>query len=161
MSFTRACLGNKPPLSSECRTCHVLLYNAYELLFLQIAIEPKSKADSDKMGQALYKLAQEDPSFHFSRDDETNQTVIEGMGELHLDIIVDRMKREFNVTADVGAPQVRHNMVFCTAENFRQSTEWHSAVQVSCLPWSGLYAAEHGAARAGTSLYCMTIHSMY
>ena len=78
---------------------------------LQIAIEPKSKADSDKMGQALYKLAQEDPSFHFSRDDETNQTVIEGMGELHLDIIVDRMKREFNVTADVGAPQVSHHFL--------------------------------------------------
>ena len=58
------------------------------------------------MGAALYKLAQEDPSFHFSRDDETNQTVIEGMGELHLDIIVDRMKREFNVAADIGAPQV-------------------------------------------------------
>ena len=75
--------------------------------FLQIAIEPKSKADNDKMGAALYKLAQEDPSFHFSRDDETNQTVIEGMGELHLDIIVDRMKREFNVAADIGAPQVR------------------------------------------------------
>ena len=74
--------------------------------FLQIAIEPKSKADNDKMGAALYKLAQEDPSFHFSRDDETNQTVIEGMGELHLDIIVDRMKREFNVAADIGAPQV-------------------------------------------------------
>lgn len=74
---------------------------------LQIAIEPKSKADNDKMGAALYKLAQEDPSFHFSRDDETNQTVIEGMGELHLDIIVDRMKREFNVAADIGAPQVQ------------------------------------------------------
>ena len=59
------------------------------------------------MGAALYKLAQEDPSFHFSRDDETNQTVIEGMGELHLDIIVDRMKREYNVAADIGAPQVR------------------------------------------------------
>ena len=73
---------------------------------MQIAIEPKSKADNDKMGMALYKLAQEDPSFHFSRDDETNQTVIEGMGELHLDIIVDRMKREFNVAADIGAPQV-------------------------------------------------------
>ena len=76
------------------------------LLVAQIAIEPKSKGDSDKMGNALYKLAQEDPSFHYSRDNETNQTVIEGMGELHLDIIVDRMKREFNVGADVGAPQV-------------------------------------------------------
>ncbi len=79
-----------------------------QALPLQIAIEPKSKADNDKMGAALYKLAQEDPSFHFSRDDETNQTVIEGMGELHLDIIVDRMKREFNVAADIGAPQVSH-----------------------------------------------------
>ena len=76
---------------------------------MQIAIEPKSKADNDKMGAALYKLAQEDPSFHFSRDDETNQTVIEGMGELHLDIIVDRMKREFNVAADIGAPQVSYS----------------------------------------------------
>ncbi|DBA74823.1 TPA: hypothetical protein ACH3X2_009166 [Trebouxia sp. C0005] len=75
---------------------------------IKIAIEPKSKADNDKMGAALYKLAQEDPSFHFSRDDETNQTVIEGMGELHLDIIVDRMKREFNVAADIGAPQVNY-----------------------------------------------------
>lgn len=80
------------------------------MCLLQIAIEPKSKADNDKMGAALYKLAQEDPSFHFSRDDETNQTVIEGMGELHLDIIVDRMKREFNVAADIGAPQVRFTM---------------------------------------------------
>ena len=80
---------------------------AERFFVLQIAIEPKSKADNDKMGAALYKLAQEDPSFHFSRDDETNQTVIEGMGELHLDIIVDRMKREYNVAADIGAPQVR------------------------------------------------------
>ena len=87
---------------------HTLACSWYQQSFavLQIAIEPKSKADNDKMGMALYKLAQEDPSFHFSRDEETNQTVIEGMGELHLDIIVDRMKREFNVGADIGAPQV-------------------------------------------------------
>ena len=84
--------------------CHCVAEDG--LCCVQIAIEPKSKADNDKMGMALYKLAQEDPSFHFSRDDETNQTVIEGMGELHLDIIVDRMKREFNVAADIGAPQV-------------------------------------------------------
>ena len=58
------------------------------------------------MGQSLYKLAQEDPSFHFSRDDENNQTVIEGMGELHLDIIMDRLRREFKVDCAAGPPQV-------------------------------------------------------
>ena len=71
-----------------------------------MAIEPKTKGDGDKMTGGLIKLAQEDPSFHFSRDEETNQTVIEGMGELHLEIIVDRLRREFNVECDVGAPQV-------------------------------------------------------
>eukprot|EP00218_Dolichomastix_sp_CCMP3274_P013592 CAMPEP_0170137574 /NCGR_PEP_ID=MMETSP0033_2-20121228/4261_1 /TAXON_ID=195969 /ORGANISM="Dolichomastix tenuilepis, Strain CCMP3274" /LENGTH=739 /DNA_ID=CAMNT_0010373459 /DNA_START=31 /DNA_END=2250 /DNA_ORIENTATION=- len=75
---------------------------------IKVAIEPKTKADVDKMSNGLIKLAQEDPSFHFSRDDETNQTVIEGMGELHLDIIVDRLKREFKVEANVGAPQVNY-----------------------------------------------------
>ncbi|EFJ33483.1 hypothetical protein SELMODRAFT_143627 [Selaginella moellendorffii] len=75
---------------------------------IKVAIEPKTKADVDKMSTGLIKLAQEDPSFHFSRDDETNQTVIEGMGELHLEIIVDRLKREFKVEANVGAPQVNY-----------------------------------------------------
>merc|ERR1719420_1600463 len=75
---------------------------------IKVACEPASKGDADKMGTALAKLAQEDPSFRFSRDDETSQTVIEGMGELHLEIIVDRMKREFNVEANVGAPQVSY-----------------------------------------------------
>ena len=75
---------------------------------IKVAIEPKTKADLDKMTTGLIKLAQEDPSFHFTRDEETNQTVIEGMGELHLDIIVDRLKREFKVEATVGAPQVNY-----------------------------------------------------
>lgn len=75
---------------------------------IKVAIEPKTKADIDKMAAGLIKLAQEDPSFHFSRDEETNQTVIEGMGELHLEIIVDRLKREFKVEANVGAPQVNY-----------------------------------------------------
>lgn len=66
---------------------------------IKIAIEPKTKADVDKMSNGLIKLASEDPSFHFSRDEETNQTVIEGMGELHLEIIVDRLKREFKVNS--------------------------------------------------------------
>ncbi|PQQ19897.1 elongation factor G chloroplastic [Prunus yedoensis var. nudiflora] len=81
---------------------------------IKVAIEPKTKADVDKMGAGLVKLAQEDPSFHFSRDEEINQTVIEGMGELHLEIIVDRLKREFKVEANVGAPQKRG---MCTRNN--------------------------------------------
>ena len=73
---------------------------------ISVAVEAKSKGDQDKMGQALYRLAQEDPSFKFAYDEENAQTVISGMGELHLEIIVDRMKREFNVECTVGAPQV-------------------------------------------------------
>lgn len=72
------------------------------------AVEPKSKADQDKMGVALQKLAEEDPTFRAHTDKETGQTVIEGMGELHLDIIIDRMRREFGVDATVGAPQVAY-----------------------------------------------------
>lgn len=75
---------------------------------IKVAVEPKTKADTEKMGEALAKLAQEDPSFRFSRDEESNQTVIEGMGELHLEIIVDRMKREFKVECTVGAPTVSY-----------------------------------------------------
>jgi elongation factor G len=75
---------------------------------IQIAIEPKSKADQEKMGLALNRLAQEDPSFRVKTDEESGQTIISGMGELHLDIIVDRMRREFKVEANVGAPQVAY-----------------------------------------------------
>mmetsp|Transcript_34623 Transcript_34623/g.67825 ORF Transcript_34623/g.67825 Transcript_34623/m.67825 type:complete len:776 (+) Transcript_34623:52-2379(+) len=75
---------------------------------IKVAVEPASKKEQDKMGEALARLSAEDPSFRFSRDDETGQTVIEGMGELHLEIIVDRMQREFNVECVVGAPQVSY-----------------------------------------------------
>ncbi len=75
---------------------------------IQIAIEPKTKADQEKMGLALNRLAAEDPSFRVKTDEESGQTIIAGMGELHLDIIVDRMKREFKVEANVGAPQVAY-----------------------------------------------------
>jgi elongation factor G len=75
---------------------------------IKVAVEPKTKNDQQKMSEALVKLAAEDPSFRFSRDEETGQTVIEGMGELHLEIIVDRMKREFGVEANVGAPSVSY-----------------------------------------------------
>ena len=75
---------------------------------IEVAVEPKSKADQEKMGVALNRLAQEDPSFRVSSDQESGQTIIKGMGELHLEIIVDRMKREFKVEANVGAPQVAY-----------------------------------------------------
>ncbi|KKP79782.1 MAG: translation elongation factor G [Candidatus Moranbacteria bacterium RIFOXYA12_FULL_35_19] len=75
---------------------------------ISIAVEPKTKADQEKMGMALRKLAEEDPTFKVRTDEETSQTIISGMGELHLDIIVDRMKREFKVEANIGAPQVAY-----------------------------------------------------
>ncbi|MDQ5938397.1 MAG: elongation factor [Patescibacteria group bacterium] len=75
---------------------------------IHVAVEPKTKADQEKMGMALSKLAEEDPTFTIRTDEETNQTIIGGMGELHLEIIVDRMKREFGVGANVGAPQVAY-----------------------------------------------------
>ncbi|MEK4222212.1 MULTISPECIES: elongation factor G [Bacillus] len=84
---------------------------------IKVAIEPKSKADQDKMSIALSKLQEEDPTFHAHTDTETGQTIIAGMGELHLDIIVDRMKREFKVEANVGAPQVAYR------ETFRKSAQ--------------------------------------
>jgi len=75
---------------------------------IKVSVEPKTKADQEKMTMALVKLAAEDPSFRFSRDEDSGQTVIEGMGELHLEIICDRMKREFNVECTIGAPQVAY-----------------------------------------------------
>lgn len=75
---------------------------------IQIAVEPKTKADQEKMGVALQKLAEEDPTFRVETDEETNQVLISGMGELHLDVLVERMKREFNVEANIGQPQVSY-----------------------------------------------------
>ena len=84
---------------------------------ISVAVEPRTKSDQEKMGVALSKLAQEDPSFRVRTDEESGQTIISGMGELHLDIIVDRMKREFSVEANVGAPQVAYR------ETIRKSVE--------------------------------------
>ncbi len=84
---------------------------------IEIAIEPKTKADQEKMSVALHRLAQEDPSFRVGTDEESGQTIIKGMGELHLDIIVDRMRREFKVDANIGAPQVAYR------ETITQATE--------------------------------------
>ena len=90
------------------------------------AVEPKSKADQDKMGLALAKLAEEDPTFRMHTDVETGQTVIEGMGELHLDVLIDRMRREFGVEATVGAPQVAYRETLtqtaeCEGKHIKQS----------------------------------------
>ena len=84
---------------------------------ISVAVEPKTKADQEKMGVALGRLAQEDPSFRVKTDEETGQTIISGMGELHLDILVDRMRREFNVEANIGKPQVAYR------ETIRNSCE--------------------------------------
>ena len=75
---------------------------------IHIALEPKTKADQDKLSLALGKLLQEDPSLRVRTDEETGQTILSGMGELHLEIIIDRLRREFNVSANVGAPQVAY-----------------------------------------------------
>jgi elongation factor G len=93
---------------------------------INVAIEPKSKGDQDKMGLALSKLAEEDPTFRAFTDPETGQTIIAGMGELHLDILVDRMKREFKVEANIGAPQVAYRETIrqlgdCEGKFVRQS----------------------------------------
>jgi elongation factor G len=84
---------------------------------ISVAVEPKTKADQEKMGIALGKLAQEDPSFRVATDEESGQTIISGMGELHLEILVDRMMREFNVEAEVGAPQVAYRETIRKAVN--------------------------------------------
>ena len=93
---------------------------------IQLAIEPKSKGDQDKMGLALQKLAEEDPTFKASTDHETGQTIIAGVGELHLDVIVDRMKREFGVEANIGQPQVSYRETIkvaadCEGKHIKQS----------------------------------------
>ena len=85
---------------------------------IQLAVEPKTKADQEKMGMAIAKLAQEDPTFRVTTDPETGQTILSGMGELHLEIIVDRMMREFGVVANVGKPQVAYR------ETIRQMREY-------------------------------------
>ena len=93
-----------------CEEAHPILLEKMEFPepVISIAIEPKTKADQEKLGSALQRLAVEDPSFHIQMNEDTGQTLISGMGELHLEIIVDRMRREFKVEANVGQPQVSY-----------------------------------------------------
>ncbi len=107
-----ACIGMKDVTTGEtlCDMDKVIVLErmVFPEPVISVAVEPKTKADQEKMGIALGKLAQEDPSFRVRTDEESGQTIISGMGELHLDIIVDRMRREFNVDANVGKPQVAY-----------------------------------------------------
>lgn len=116
-----AAIGLKDVTTGDtlCDPNHVITLERMEFPepVISIAVEPRSKADEDKMGVALSKLAAEDPSFRVHTDDESGQTIISGMGELHLDIIVDRMKREFKVECNVGKPQVTYR------ETIRKSVE--------------------------------------
>lgn len=101
---------------------------------IEVAIEPKTKADQEKLGTAIQKLAEEDPTFRTEQNSETGQTVIKGMGELHLDILVDRMKREFNVEANVGKPQVAYR------ETIRRTVEKHEYTHKKQTGGSGQFA---------------------
>jgi len=115
-----AAVGLKDTITSDtlCEENHPI--ELYRIVFpepvIQLRVEPKTKADQEKMGLALNRLAQEDPTFKVSTDSETNETIISGMGELHLEIIVDRMKREFGVETNVGKPQVAYRETI-TAES--------------------------------------------
>ena len=110
-------LKNTTTGDTLCDEKHQIILESMEVPepVIQLAVEPKSKADQDKMGLALQKLAEEDPTFKVHTDHETGQTVISGMGELHLDVLVDRMKREFNVEANIGQPQVAYRETLKTA----------------------------------------------
>ena len=99
-----------------------------------MAIEPKTKSDQEKLGTAIQRLAEEDPTFRVRNDEETGQTVISGMGELHLDILVDRMRREFNVEANIGKPQVAYR------ETIRRTVEKVDYTHKKQTGGSGQYA---------------------
>ena len=125
---------------------------------IEVAVEPRSKADQEKMGVALSRLAAEDPSFRVGSDPESGQTVIKGMGELHLEIIVDRMKREFKVEANVGAPQVAYRETITRAPRSTTRTRSRAAARASsrASSWcsrrgekgSGLQVREQGRSAA-------------
>ncbi|WP_329301210.1 elongation factor G [Streptomyces sp. NBC_00659] len=101
---------------------------------IQVAIEPKSKGDQEKLGVAIQRLAEEDPSFHVHSDEETGQTILGGMGELHLEVLVDRMKREFRVEANVGKPQVAYR------ETIRKTVERHDYTHKKQTGGTGQFA---------------------
>ena len=112
---------------------------------IEVAIEPKTKGDQEKLGTAIQRLSDEDPTFTVKADEETGQTIIAGMGELHLEILVDRMKREFRVEATVGKPQVAYR------ETIRRKVEKHTYTHKKQTGGSGQFAKVVDLARARTS----------
>ena len=117
---------------------------------IHVAVEPKTKADQEKMGIALGRLAAEDPSFRVRTDEESGQTIISGMGELHLEIIVDRMKREFNVEANVGARRLPIAKPSARRSSRKASSSSSPVVAVSSVT-SDQARAERNRARATSS----------
>lgn len=101
---------------------------------IEVAIEPKTKGDQEKLGVAIQRLAEEDPSFQVATNEDTGQTIIKGMGELHLDVLVDRMRREFKVEANVGKPQVAYR------ETLRKVVEKHDYTHKKQTGGSGQFA---------------------
>ena len=101
---------------------------------ISVAIEPKTKGDQEKLGVAIQRLSEEDPTFHVESDEETGQTIISGMGELHLEILVDRMRREFKVEANVGKPQVAYR------ETIRKTVERYDYTHKKQSGGSGQFA---------------------
>ena len=120
---------------------------------IHVAIEPKTKVDQDKLGKALYSLSEEDPTFQVRTDDETGQTVISGMGELHLEVLVDRMLREFNVDATVGKPQVAYRETITQPVEKIESTATSSrpAARASSPTWSSASSPPGPAAATSSS----------
>ena len=118
---------------------------------ISVAIEPKTKADQDKMGIALARLAEEDPTFRVRTDEETGQTIISGMGELHLEIMVDRMKREFKVEANVGRPQVAYRETITEHRRAAGTLRPPDRRQGPVRPTSGIEVEPAGARRGLSS----------
>lgn len=118
-----------------CDEAHPIILESIEFPepVIDISIEPKTKADQEKMAIALQKLAEEDPSFKTYTNQETGQTIIAGMGELHLDIIVDRMKREFKVEANVGKPQVAYKETIKNQLELKENSSVNLVVEVNMV----------------------------
>ena len=133
-----AVMGLKDTTTGEtlCDTSNPVILESMEFPdpVLHIAIEPKTKGDQEKLGTAIQRLAEEDPTFHVRTDEETGQTIIAGMGELHLEILVDRMRREFKVEANVGKPQVAYR------ETLRKAVERHDYTHKKQTGGSGQFA---------------------
>jgi elongation factor G len=149
-----AAVGLKEVTTGEtlCDPAHVITLErmVFPEPVIHVAVEPKTKADQEKMGIALGRLAQEDPSFRVRTDEESGQTIISGMGELHLEIIVDRMRREFNVEANVGAPQVAYREASARRSSRKASSSSSQAVAVSMVT-SGSSSSRTRPARATSS----------